>query len=76
MESDQMPLEDLIKNFEKGTKLFKACEKRLDEAQGRIEIIRKNRNGEDVVESFADPETDQKAASNDEDESNEHGELF
>ncbi|MEM7601169.1 MAG: exodeoxyribonuclease VII small subunit [Verrucomicrobiota bacterium] len=76
MESDQMPLEELIQNFEEGTRLFKVCEKRLDEAQGRIEIIRKNRNGQDVVESFGDPNNDQAAGPADEDESNEHGELF
>ncbi|MEM9281121.1 MAG: exodeoxyribonuclease VII small subunit [Verrucomicrobiota bacterium] len=52
MESDQMPLEDLIKNFEKGTQLYQVCEKRLDEARGRIEIIRKNRNQDNVLEPF------------------------
>lgn len=76
MESDQMPLEELIKNFEEGTRLFKVCEKRLDEAQGRIEIIRKNRNGQDVTEPFDSQEADQASGSDDEEESNEHGELF
>lgn len=76
MESDQMPLEELIQNYERGTRLFQMCEKRLEEAQGRIEIIRKNRNGEDVVESFEESETDSAADATDEEESNEHGELF
>ncbi|MDF1656835.1 MAG: exodeoxyribonuclease VII small subunit [Verrucomicrobiales bacterium] len=76
MESDQMPLEELIKNYEEGTRLFKVCEKRLDEAQGRIEIIRKNRSGQGVVEPFGDQEEEKTAVSADKDESDEHGELF
>ncbi|MDF1823065.1 MAG: exodeoxyribonuclease VII small subunit [Verrucomicrobiales bacterium] len=76
MESDQMPLEELIKNYEKGTRLFKVCEKRLDEAQGRIEIIRKNRSGQGVVEPFGDQEAEKGAVSAEKDESDEHGELF
>lgn len=76
MESDQMPLEELIKNYEKGTRLFQSCEKQLDEAQGRIEIIRKNRNGQNVVEPFGDSEDEKAAVSADEEESDEHGELF
>ena len=76
MESDQMPLEELIKNYEEGTRLFKVCEKRLDEAQGRIEIIRKNRNGQGVVEPFGDQENEKAAVSAEKDESDEHGELF
>ena len=76
MESDQMPLEELIKNYEEGTRLFKVCEKRLDEAQGRIEIIRKNRNGQNVVEPFGDQDDEKATVSAEEDESDEHGELF
>ena len=76
MESDQMPLEELIQNFEKGTSLFQVCEKRLDEAQGRIEIIRKNRNGESVVEPFEGREADPNASSGEGEASEEHGELF
>ena len=80
MESDQVPLDDLIKNYEEGTRLYRVCEKRLDEAQGRIEIIRKKRNGEHVLEPFGEsfgtePEikTTTKSESVD---SQENGELF
>lgn len=75
MESDQMPLEDLIRNYEQGTKLFQVCEKRLEEAEGRIEIIRKKRNGEAVVEPF-DEEPTTTAAPASEEETEDHGELF
>lgn len=82
MESDQMPLDALIRNYEKGTSLFQVCEKRLDEAEGRIEIIRKNRSGEAVVEPFdsseaplPEPSTATDAETDDE-ESSDNGELF
>ena len=52
MESDQVPLDDLIKNYEEGTALYQVCEKRLDEAQGRIERIRKKRDGTVELEPF------------------------
>lgn len=57
MESDQMPLEDLIGHYERGSSLYRVCEKRLDEAHGRIEIIRKKQNGETVLEPFGDKDT-------------------
>jgi exodeoxyribonuclease VII small subunit len=79
MESDRIPLEDLVHRYEQGTQLYKICEQRLEEAQGRIEIIRKKRNGDTVVESF-DPtasdgptETDSPSAKGDQ---KTHGELF
>jgi len=52
MESDQIPLEALIRKYEEGTRLYRVCEERLDEARGRIEILRKQRNGEAVLEPF------------------------
>ncbi len=52
MESDQLPLDELIKNYETGTKLYQVCESRLDEAQGRIEVIRKKRDGSVKLESL------------------------
>jgi len=78
MESDQMPLEDLIKNYEQGTELYRVCEKRLDKARGRIEIIRKKRNGEHVLESFAEDSSTGATSeeSTESDASQENGELF
>lgn len=73
MESDEVPLEDLIRKYEEGTRLYQLCEQRLDEARGRIEILRKKRNGETVLEPFGDEsedsEVDSGAPGND-------GELF
>lgn len=74
MESDELPLEELILKFEQGTQLHRVCEKRLDEAQGRIELIRKKRNGETVVEPF--DEGTESAPVEEKNDSEEHGELF
>ena len=77
MESDQMPLEELIKNYEQGTRLYQICEKRLDEARGRIEIIRKKRNQEHVLETFGEDAGDHDADEVIESEVPENdGELF
>ncbi|MCG8602087.1 MAG: exodeoxyribonuclease VII small subunit [Verrucomicrobiales bacterium] len=82
MESGQMPLEELISNYENGTRLFQLCAKQLDAAEGRIEMIRKNRNGESVVETFDDeaspaaPTTESSSDDADEESPDENGELF
>jgi exodeoxyribonuclease VII small subunit len=76
MEYDEIPLEDLIKNYEEGTRLFRVCEKRLDEAQGRIEIIRKKRNGESVLQSFSDEAEATGKSGDSSDDSQKNGELF
>ncbi len=54
METDQIPLEDLIRKYEEGTRLYRVCEESLDAARGRIEVLRKKRNGETVSEPFGE----------------------
>jgi exodeoxyribonuclease VII small subunit len=46
MESDKMPLEELIVRYEEGTKLVKVCEEKLNAAERKIEIITRNAAGE------------------------------
>ena len=52
MESGEVPLADLIARFEQGTKLLKVCEGRLQEAELRIEQLRRQKDGSLVTESF------------------------
>lgn len=40
MESDQVPLGELIENYEKGTHLYELCQQHLDDAQRRVDLIR------------------------------------
>jgi exodeoxyribonuclease VII small subunit len=59
MESDQLPLEDLLIRYEEGVKLVKVCEEKLQAAEKRIEIITRNAAGEPQLEEF---EPEKKAA--------------
>ena len=42
LEEGDLPLEDSLKTFEDGMALVKACEKRLNDAQKKIEILMKD----------------------------------
>ncbi|MGJ8673283.1 exodeoxyribonuclease VII small subunit [Rubritalea sp.] len=41
MESDQLPLEELINHYERGAKLLEECESALSVAKKRLETIKK-----------------------------------
>jgi len=59
MESDKIPLDDLLKYYEEGMKLVRVCEQKLKAAEQRIEIITRDASGEAQVEEF---EPEKKAA--------------
>jgi exodeoxyribonuclease VII small subunit len=52
MEAGEVPLADLIARFEQGTQLLKVCEGRLQEAELRIEQLRRQKDGSLTVERF------------------------
>jgi exodeoxyribonuclease VII small subunit len=45
MESGDVPLADLLAKFEQGTKLLKVCETRLKDAELKIELLKKQKDG-------------------------------
>ena len=45
MESGDVPLADLLTKFEEGTKLLKVCETRLKDAEMKIELLKKQKDG-------------------------------
>ena len=45
LEKGDIPLEEAIKKFEQGVALIKTCNKKLDEAERKIEIVLKEDNG-------------------------------
>ena len=53
MESDRMPLEQLLVAYEEGTKLIKVCQVKLTEAEKKIEIIQRKASGEVALKEFA-----------------------
>src|SRR5438046_8271798 len=52
MESGKLPLEDLIVRYEEGMNLVKICQKRLANAEQKIEIIARDSAGKAIVKEF------------------------
>jgi len=53
MERGDVSLEDSVKLFEEGTKLAEQCKQQLAEAEGKVEILIKQRNGAMKREPFS-----------------------
>jgi exodeoxyribonuclease VII small subunit len=49
MESDGLPLEQLIARFEEGTRLVQVCQTRLGEAEVKIQKLEQNLGGELIL---------------------------
>lgn len=45
MESGEIPLAELLAKFEEGNKLLKVCETRLKDAELKIELLKKQKDG-------------------------------
>ena len=58
MEDGDVPLAELLTQFEEGSKLLKQCESRLKEAEIRIEQLKVNKSGEESFEAFQTTESD------------------
>ena len=56
MESEELPLESLLAKYEEGTRLAKACQEKLAEAELKIQQLEKNAAGEMKLQSLALPE--------------------
>ena len=54
LESGDVPLADLVDQYEKGTKLLKTCHERLNDAELKIEKLRE-KSDQPVFENF-DPD--------------------
>ena len=52
LESPQLSLDDAMKLFEEGVTLSRECQKQLEEAEGRVEILLKKADGKIVTEPF------------------------
>lgn len=58
LESPQLSLDDAMKLFEEGVALSRECQKQLEEAEGKVEILLKKADGKIIAEPF-DPEGDE-----------------
>lgn len=52
LESGQAELEEALRLFEEGVKLVRWCQKHLEQAERRIEIIREREDGSLTTEEF------------------------
>jgi len=52
MESDRMPLDEMVTSYEEGMKLLQVCRQRIDSARHRIETISLNSDGKAEITSF------------------------
>ena len=52
MEQGEVPLAELLAKYEDGTKLLKICEARLQEAELKIEQLKKQKDGKIAFEPF------------------------
>jgi exodeoxyribonuclease VII small subunit len=57
LESPQLSLDDAMKLFEEGVELSRECQKQLEEAEGKVEILLKKADGKLATEPF-DPESE------------------
>ena len=55
MEDGDIPLSDLLKQYEEGSALLKVCAARLKEAELKIEQLRETRDSAELSDFDADP---------------------
>lgn len=52
METGRLPLEELMKNFEAGSELARACRAKLDKLERKIELLTRDDGGDGVWTDF------------------------
>lgn len=52
LEGTELSLDEAMKLFEEGVKLSRECQKQLEEAEGRVEILLKKADGKIAAEPF------------------------
>jgi exodeoxyribonuclease VII small subunit len=57
LEKGELPLEDSLKLYEDGIRLSRLCHAKLEEAEGKIEVLLKDARGEPVTDAAGRPKT-------------------
>ena len=52
LEDGELPLEESLKLFEKGVRLSRECQERLNQAERRIEVLLKDEDGSPTLQSI------------------------
>lgn len=58
MESEELKLDESLKKFEEGISLVRFCSKKLDDAQNKIEVLMRDKNGGLFTKPFEEYEND------------------
>lgn len=61
LESTDLSLDEAMRLFEEGVKLSRDCQKQLEEAEGRVEILLKKADGKMQAEPFESGDEDSQA---------------
>jgi exodeoxyribonuclease VII small subunit len=56
LEAGDLPLEQSLELFEQGVRLSRECQRRLDEAEQKVEILLKGNDGTITTASFGEPD--------------------
>jgi exodeoxyribonuclease VII small subunit len=67
LEKGELPLEESLRLYEDGIRLSRLCHGKLEEAEGRIEMLLKDARGEPVLDAEGRPRTKPIVAPGDED---------
>jgi exodeoxyribonuclease VII small subunit len=59
LEDADLPLEKALQLYEEGMKLSEVCQRQLQEAEGRVQILMKRAGGKVVAEPFEDKDEDE-----------------
>jgi exodeoxyribonuclease VII small subunit len=59
LENTNLSLDDAMKLFEEGVALSRDCQKQLEQAEGRVEVLMKKAGGEMTAEPFEPAEEDE-----------------
>ena len=57
LEKGELPLEESLKLYEDGIRLSRLCHAKLEEAEGKIEMLLKDAKGEVSTDAAGQPET-------------------
>jgi len=57
LEKGELPLEESLKLYEDGIRLSRLCHQKLEEAEGRIEMLMKDARGELVTDKDGKPKS-------------------
>jgi exodeoxyribonuclease VII small subunit len=60
LENANLSLDDAMKLFEEGVQLSRECQKQLEQAEGRVEILLKKADGKLAAEPF-EPEAEEES---------------